>query len=227
MASPQLENGYTKIANEIMDALIAYRIPGEQRQVLDFIIRKTYGFNKMWDIISNSQFVEATGLKKPTICRALNELIRKRLVIKNDNNYIPSYRFNKDYRLWQKLSKKITKKQESSDSAILDESVIKNDNKKVLSKMIPTKDNISTYVFKFKNKVAIPENIYLTDDMIFYANKNGCNDISHIKYLFERFRNFWGDNQKKRNDWHKTFYNWILNDKKKYHPNHYKQKEYI
>ena len=60
MANPQKENGYTAIANEIMEALCRHRIPGEDRQVLDVIFRKTYGFNKIEDYISLSQFVDMT-----------------------------------------------------------------------------------------------------------------------------------------------------------------------
>jgi len=127
LSSPQKENGYTAIANEIMEALIRYRIPGEQRQCLDFILRKTYGFNKKSDMISNSQFVTATGMKKTAVCRAIKGLILKG-VIKKDNNYIPSYQFNKNYHSWKLLPKKIT--------------VIKKDNQ-VLSKKRPTKDTIT------------------------------------------------------------------------------------
>ena len=47
MANPQKENGYIMIANEIMEALAKYRIPGEQRQCLDVILRKTYGYDRI------------------------------------------------------------------------------------------------------------------------------------------------------------------------------------
>ena len=86
MSSPQKENGYTPIANELMDALSKYRIPGEQMQCLIFIIRKTYGFNKKDDMISNSQFVDGTGLKKGNVSRALKSLVEKRVVIKSDGH---------------------------------------------------------------------------------------------------------------------------------------------
>ena len=46
MAMPQVENGYTRIANELLEALAKIRIPGEARQVFDVIMRKTYGFRK-------------------------------------------------------------------------------------------------------------------------------------------------------------------------------------
>ena len=61
MTTPQLENGYIKIATELYDALCGIRIPGEARQVFDVILRKTYGWNKKKDAIALSQFVEATG----------------------------------------------------------------------------------------------------------------------------------------------------------------------
>jgi len=54
MKSPQTENGYIKIANELWDALTGIRIPGEVRQVLDYIFRKTYGYNKKILVTSGS-----------------------------------------------------------------------------------------------------------------------------------------------------------------------------
>lgn len=131
--TPQLENGYCKIANELMEALSKYRIPGEQMQCLLFLLRKTYGYNKKSDRISNSQFVVGTGINKRNVKRAIDGLIEKRIVVKKDNEFIPTYQFNKDYRLWQKLSKKTT-------VVKFDHSVVKKDNKQ-LSKKTPTKDN--------------------------------------------------------------------------------------
>ena len=109
MASPQLENGFTEIANEILEALSKTRIPGEARQVLDVIIRLTYGWGKKSDHISLSQFVKCTNLRKPTVCRAINKLKDMNIiVIKKDNERITSYSFNKNYETWKSLSKKIT-----------------------------------------------------------------------------------------------------------------------
>lgn len=128
MANPQCENGFTKLANELLEALARIRIPGEARQVLDVILRKTYGFSKKEDVISLSQFCSSTGIKKPNVIRVLKQLQTMNLIIKNDNANPQIYKFNKDYSGWRPLSKKIT-------------NVIKNDNKS-LSKMIPTINNI-------------------------------------------------------------------------------------
>jgi len=216
MGGPQKENGYTAIANEIMEAFGKYRIPGEQRQVLDVIIRKTYGFNKKEDMISNSQFVRATGLKKPSICRAINALIDKNIVSKKDNKRIPSYQFNKNYRTWKLLAKKLTvSKKVNSVLALLSP-----------TKDIYTKDN-REIDFKFEKSCKIPRNIILTNKMKDYAKEKGCQDEAHIEFMFESFKNWFGGTGKKYQDWTKTFYNWVLKDKKDKNPDKYKQYEQV
>ena len=116
MASPQVENGHIKIASEIFDAFCRIRIPGEAMQILNCILRKTYGWHKKQDSISLSQFVEMTGINKQCVIRALNKLTDMNLiVIEKDTPPVPkkitltsTYRFNKDYESWKPLSKKIT-----------------------------------------------------------------------------------------------------------------------
>ena len=109
MANPQKENGYTSIANDILDALAKTRIPGEARQMLDVIIRKTYGYGKTKDMISTSQFCDATGLKKSAIQRARKRLLVSNLitVYKNDTCQILTYSFQKDYEKWIQYTKSI------------------------------------------------------------------------------------------------------------------------
>lgn len=108
MANPQCENGFTRISNELLEALARIRIPGEARQVLDVILRKTYGFGKKEDAISLSQFCGATGILKPNVCASLNHLKKMNLIIQKDNAVANVYSINKDYTSWRPLSKKIT-----------------------------------------------------------------------------------------------------------------------
>lgn len=106
MNSPQLEDGYIKIANELWDALCRFRIPGEERQILDVIFRKTYGFNKKYDAIPLSQFEAATGLNRGNICRSIRKLENKRLIsVKSDTGKITTYGINKIYSQWLPVSK--------------------------------------------------------------------------------------------------------------------------
>ena len=135
--------GHTKIVNEIMDALIKIRIPGEQMQCLLFILRKTYGWNKKKDEIALSQFVNATGIRKPHVSRALKSLEERNIihVTRNGNKIIPTYCFNKYFSTWKPLPKKVI--------------VTKNDNK-VSPNLGTTKDTIqkqfSPEIFCFVEK---------------------------------------------------------------------------
>lgn len=51
MANPQLEDGYTSIANEILERLALIKISATDWRVLVTIIRRTYGFHKKVDWI--------------------------------------------------------------------------------------------------------------------------------------------------------------------------------
>lgn len=109
-SSPQIENGYTKIANELLEALAMYRIPGEAFQMLNVIIRKTYGFNKKQDTISTSQFVMSTKLSKPAIHRARKRLLEMNLITVHKKTYtnILTYSIQKNYKKWKVYTKKST-----------------------------------------------------------------------------------------------------------------------
>jgi phage replication O-like protein O len=108
MASPQLEDGYARVANELLEALARIRIPGEAMQVFIVILRKTYGFGKKEDRISLSQFHLATGITKPHIIRGIRVLLSMHLITKKGNGDIPTYCINKDYSTWRALPKKVT-----------------------------------------------------------------------------------------------------------------------
>lgn len=139
MANPQKENGYTPIANELLDAIVAFRIPGELRQVFDAIMRKTYGFNKKRDVISVAQIVTMSGLDRQNVWRSMKKLVEHRLVVKVDytegkGNILE---INKDYSRWipfvvkSDYSKKV--------SSELTTAVVKADYK-VSSRLMHTKD---------------------------------------------------------------------------------------
>lgn len=109
MASPQKEDGYTAIAHRILEALARTRINGEARQILDVILRKTYGFHKTEDEIALSQFCQATGLKKNSACRGIEKLELMRIITVHEKvNTAKRYGLNKDYDSWLPLPKKRT-----------------------------------------------------------------------------------------------------------------------
>ena len=104
MASPQCENGYAKLANELLEALSHTQLSGYQTRCLFFLIRKTYGWEKKSDTISLSQWCQGTGLSKAHVCHALGQLKERNIVAKIGNEFS----FVKDYTRWRALPKSAT-----------------------------------------------------------------------------------------------------------------------
>jgi phage replication O-like protein O len=97
MASPQKEHGFTPIANELLDALARTRIPGEARQLLDVIIRHTYGWQRKTVQISYTRFSELTNIRLGHIHRGLKLLLTHQVIEQG----IDGYRLQKNYDLWK------------------------------------------------------------------------------------------------------------------------------
>lgn len=70
-----LDDGYTRIANELYEALIGADLTKHQLKVVLAVIRKTYGFNQTHDRISNRQLAEMTGLPETRVSTAKNQLL--------------------------------------------------------------------------------------------------------------------------------------------------------
>ncbi|EMZ5056423.1 replication protein [Proteus mirabilis] len=77
-----LDNGYTKLANELYEELIGANLTKNQAKVAHAICRKTYGFNKKTDRISDSQLAELTRLPRQKVNKAKNELITMKVIVK-------------------------------------------------------------------------------------------------------------------------------------------------
>ncbi len=127
--SPQKENGFTPIAHKLLEAFYQCKLLEYERVIMLCIWRKTYGWNKKVDWISNSQFYEETGIAKPNITRTLKRLREKKIVVKD----CKKTSINKNYWMWEVEWRVISP----------DNKVISPDNKK-LSHQIPTKEKKET-----------------------------------------------------------------------------------
>jgi phage replication O-like protein O len=99
-ASPQLENGYTRLANELLDALLLVGLTARQWAVVMAVIRKTYGFNKKSDDIGLSQIAAMTGLDKSNISRTVRELEAMRVITREVGTHSHSLGVNKHVSQW-------------------------------------------------------------------------------------------------------------------------------
>lgn len=105
MASPQTENGFTKLATELLDAMCLLHISGNEWSYVHSVIRKTYGYNKKEDWVTNTQISKMTGMNKVRVSEAKNKLLELQIVTENRNKIS----LQKDYSKWGKLRKTVSK----------------------------------------------------------------------------------------------------------------------
>lgn len=117
MASPQLENGYTKIANELLEALATAKLTPYEWRVVMCIMRKTYGWDKKVDRLSQSQMAQMTGISKGHISRTMKALKVKEIVTVDGNSRIG---INKNYHSW-KLPSVVTIEQDEKLPRVVSE----------------------------------------------------------------------------------------------------------
>ena len=105
MANPQWENGYTRIAQELLDALIRYKMSGREFRIVMCIIRKTYGYSKKSDRISYSQISNLTDISKPHVSDVMKVLFSKNIITRLSVSKYGSYelKLQKDYTKWQSV----------------------------------------------------------------------------------------------------------------------------
>jgi len=96
MASPQKENGYTALANELVDAFAKINLSSYEWRIVFGIIRHSYGWNKKEAILTYSQIESFCKIKKCHISRTINSLLRKQIITKEGKKYT----LQKDYEKW-------------------------------------------------------------------------------------------------------------------------------
>ncbi len=136
MANPQPDK-FTRISNEIIGELIRKKLSGQELQLILFIIRKTYGFNKKEDYISLSQMAKALNTSVVRSSQLINKLQHKKIITLKENikGGTKKYSFNKDYEEWTTLNKNI--------HCIKSDRTLNQKRNRHLIKSVSTKDTIT------------------------------------------------------------------------------------
>jgi phage replication O-like protein O len=103
VASPQVENGYTRIANELLEAIYSTGFNGTQFKILLCIIRYTYGFKRKSHDLSIGFISKATGVSKRYISAELSRLIDNKVIAVLQEHTDTTSRvlaLNKNYKQW-------------------------------------------------------------------------------------------------------------------------------
>ncbi|MAT57234.1 MAG: hypothetical protein CMF23_04620 [Ignavibacteriae bacterium] len=103
MASPQTENGFTKIANEILEEIIKTDFSKRELKIIFAVVRFTYGFNRKEAELSIRYLSTYTGINFQHINKTLTDLQHKNVISFNEpENHSQSrkIKFNKNYSEW-------------------------------------------------------------------------------------------------------------------------------
>ena len=100
------EDGFTRIANLILEALSMVKLNGTQTGICLFLLRRTYGWNRSEDAISREDFAAACGTSKTYISRQLSELLNKNIIrrLSYEPGKTSVYAFNSNIADWDKAS---------------------------------------------------------------------------------------------------------------------------
>ncbi|HGU0479000.1 TPA: replication protein, partial [Escherichia coli] len=88
---------YTRLANALYEELIGADLTKNQSKVAHAICRKTYGYGKKMDRISDSQLAQITRLPRQKVNKAKNELIAMKVILREGQQIGP----NKNIEEWQ------------------------------------------------------------------------------------------------------------------------------
>ena len=74
VAVNEIKNCYTKIPNDMLEAMFRLDISGNEMRIFLYIIRRTYGFHRDSAEISLTEIASAVGMKKTHVSNALKKL---------------------------------------------------------------------------------------------------------------------------------------------------------
>ncbi|EFO4380165.1 replication protein [Escherichia coli] len=109
-----IDDGYTRFANELLEAIASADLTARQLKVMLAYVRKTYGFNKKTDRIADEQIAQLTGLSRQNVNKAKKELISMNCLFMDGNKIgvnreVSAWQFSKCLQVSNFVSKLETK----------------------------------------------------------------------------------------------------------------------
>lgn len=109
-----IDDGYTRFANELLEAIASADLTARQLKVMLAYVRKTYGFNKKTDRIADEQIAQLTGLSRQNVNKAKKELISMNCLFMDGNQIgvnsdVSAWKFSKCLQVSNFVSKLETK----------------------------------------------------------------------------------------------------------------------
>lgn len=195
---PQLEDGYTRIACELLEAIARFDFSKRQYKVVLAVIRRTYGFGKKTDDMTITQIANLTGLELGNCSKTVSELGLMRTLLIQQGVYGYVIGLNKNYSEWKPC-------QNDNPLSKQQVRVVKTTNTKYISK----KNNNPPSPPAKRGSKRVPEDFAVTPDMLTWASKN----VPGVDVLreTETFRDH--EFAAAKTDWTATWRNWMRRSK--------------
>lgn len=224
------DNGFTRIANELLEAVIRAGLTQNQMLITLAVIRKTYGYNKTSDWVGNAQLSDLTGLPETRCSTEKNKLVKMKVLTANGR----MTSINKEVSAWQVkfngISKTaITESVNFTESVNLTESVKETFTESVnhgLQNLLNTKDN-STKDKKDNNNntPVVPEAIpdkpakpqkratqFPSDFSPNEGNRRLAKELGlNLEHEFDAFSDHHQSKGNTFRDWNKALNTWLRN----------------
>ncbi|MCX0443443.1 replication protein [Aeromonas veronii] len=104
-----LDDGYTRTANEIQKAKCKLRMAGRELNVLDAVIYSTYGWNKKRDRLTNTYLADLCDMDPSDVNKALLVLARRRIITLEKLGHMKIVGVNKVISEWEYAREKTQK----------------------------------------------------------------------------------------------------------------------
>lgn len=101
MASPQVEDGHTRIANDLLDAIVRFPFTGAQLRLVLWVARASYGWQSTWTKPrSMAQISLEAGVPKASVGWCVTALVHAGVLRKDAAG---QYALNKNFEEWLSL----------------------------------------------------------------------------------------------------------------------------
>ena len=99
-ANPQLENGHTRVANELLEAIIKYPFYATEYKIVRIVIRNTYGWNKKEALMSYGMIAKEIDVSISYVKKIMKNLIKNIVILKAKQKNRNLLALNKTYTSW-------------------------------------------------------------------------------------------------------------------------------
>lgn len=177
MASPQVENGYTRIANELLEAILLADLTKNELKVLFCLIRESYGRGKKQVKISHRTIAKMTSISRSNVTRSVKSLVSKQHLngvktTPSGPKSVTTYKVNKNYEKWSLL---VSKQHLPIMVSKQHQNRCQNDtNKHRLPSFLGKKERKYAKHSKrwvYQKLMPVPKDFYLTDELKSYGEK--------------------------------------------------------